>query len=256
MQFKGIEPKGLGTDQNKNIQLLYDAYFQLKEELEYLFRNISNDNIKGLKASKLTAGTIEALIKIISPVIETGELIGGTITGNTISASDMNSTNITASNIESTDISASNISGGTIDGTVITGGTIIGTTIKTAESPDERIEITGNQFLCYNDENKLQGLAISEDASNFGDIDFYIDGTKAFSIYNGESYTALRPRTGYRLVVGSDDEVTTIRNTTSLALKTQSEAPGEETDILKIYYDGTNLKTRLPDGTIKTITMT
>jgi hypothetical protein len=137
----------------------------------------------------------------------------------------------------------------------ITGSTIISGTFKTAES-GERIEISNNTIRCYNSTGNLHGLAIeSTEASRYGDLNFFSDGAKSFSIYNRLNGFTLMPYFGYPLTVGSIEEVTYLENvyTGNLAF-VQSTAPDITASQVKLYYDGTNLKAVLPDGTQKILT--
>ena len=186
---------------------LMDCFMMLQKQLINLLDGmLDTNNVREISASKITAGTIEALIEIISPLI--------------------------------------------------TGGTITGGTIKTADT-GKRVEISENQIKCYNADNQLNGFVIDNTDAQYGDASFYYNGTKVFKIYNSlDGNYSILPESGTNLAIGSSDGTITLRGVTSESLVEQSTAPDAEASKIKLYFDGTDLKTRLPDGTIKTITMT
>jgi len=201
------------TDNEKMIRNLTDCYMVMQRQLLNLLDGmLDTNNVREISASKITAGTIKALIEIISPLI--------------------------------------------------TGGTITGGTIRTAAT-GKRVEISENQIKCYNTDNKLNGFCIDKSDVQYGDVSFYSNGTKLFTIYNALEGTSLKPETGKALSIGASECNTNfagtinipIANIDNMALTTQT-APTAETGKIKLYYDGTALKARLPDGTIKTVTMT
>jgi len=165
------------------------------------------------------------------------------------------------------DISADKITAGTIKATVeMLSAIITGGTIRTDVPPKKRIEFSGNQIRCYNDSNQLNGFVIDGNGDRFGDVSFYINGLKALTIYNNitEGFSVF-PMNGKHLSIGTNGEKTVFRgildffgNSTFQAtgLAEQLTAPVNEVGKIKMYYDGTDLKAVLPDGSIKTITMT
>ena len=67
---------------------------------------------------------------------------------------------------------------GEIISSAITGGLI-----RTAES-GRRIEISDNQIRCYNDDGNLNGFVTNNTSSQFGDWEFWDNGTRVFVVYN------------------------------------------------------------------------
>ncbi|HUM44852.1 MAG TPA: hypothetical protein PKI14_18050, partial [Fervidobacterium sp.] len=68
-----------------------------------------------------------------------------------------------------------------------------------------RIEISDNQIRCYNDDGNLNGFVTNNASSQFGDWEFYDNGTLVFRVYNrlvGGGVT-LRPEGGANLIIGS-----------------------------------------------------
>jgi hypothetical protein len=87
----------------------------------------------------------------------------------------------------------------------IISSTITGGLIRTAES-GRRIEISENQIRCYNDDGELHGLVTNNSSGNFGDWDFYDNGTLVFRVYNtlGGGGVSLIPENEASLVVGRE----------------------------------------------------
>lgn len=227
MELRTIPPNYYQGDTEKTIKELLGHYFSLQGTLQHLLRNLETSNIRELSVDKLSAGTIRALIEIIGP-----KITGGTIVGET----------------------------------EIIGPTITGGTFRTDESPKKRIEITENQIRCYNNVNSLQGLNIDNTDAQFGDLSFFISGEKAFMIYNTiDSGYTIMPVNGHPMNIGADGATAIFRGILNffgdatfqdMLLEEQSTPPIAAPGKMKLFYDGTNLKAVLPDGTIKTFTMT
>jgi len=86
----------------------------------------------------------------------------------------------------------------------IISSTITGGLIRTAES-GRRIEISDNQIRCYNDDDELNGFVTNNASGQFGDWEFYDDGSLVFRVYNrlvGGGVT-LRPEGDANLIIGS-----------------------------------------------------
>ena len=86
-------------------------------------------------------------------------------------------------------------------------GVITGGTLRTAKD-GRRMEISDNQIRSYNDSGELHGLA-TNNASNFGDIEFYDDDNLVFRIYNRTQGggVSLIPENEATLVVGKEEHV-------------------------------------------------
>jgi hypothetical protein len=81
-------------------------------------------------------------------------------------------------------------------------GVITGGTLRTAKD-GRRIEISDNQIRCYNDNGELHGLVTNNSSRNYGDWEFYDEGTPVFKVYNTlETGVALMPMSGATLQVG------------------------------------------------------
>lgn len=146
-----------------------------------------------------------------------------------------------------------------ITGGQINGGTITGGTIRTAAT-GKRLELTKNLLSIYNANNNLNGMNISENDATYGDLSFYVDGEKAFEIYNAGGGYSLLPQTGFPLQVGGRLAETEIKNANAQlnysSYKELSAEPDVQIDELRMFYDGTDLKVKFPDGTVKTVTLT
>lgn len=208
----------LKTPQNPNetpipemVRNLTDCYMVMhKQILNLLDGMLDTNNVREIKADKISAGVIRAAIEMISPLI--------------------------------------------------TGGTITGGTVRTAEK-GERMEITKNLLKIYNKNGNLNGMNISENDATYGDLSFYIDGNLALEMFSNISGYSLKPYPGYQLVIGSNGESTYLENVADAkvniaSLKEQSISPDVGEGYAKLYYDGTDLKVKFPDGTVKTVTLT
>jgi hypothetical protein len=80
-------------------------------------------------------------------------------------------------------------------------GIITGGMIRTA-AEGRRIEISDNQIRHYNGSNNLHGMNTNNETANFGDIEFYNNGTLIFRVYNTLDGVALRPENSKPLQVG------------------------------------------------------
>jgi hypothetical protein len=156
------------------------------------------------------------------------------------------------------DISANKITAGTITATVeMLSAIITGGLIRTAKD-GKRLELIGNRIRCFNSSNKKQGFNIKDETSeNYGDVGFYIDDNEALTIHNAINGFEIKPNDGYSLVVGSDNYNSTYLKgiQSRCVLEAQILPPTNEANKIKLYYDGTDLKAVLPDGTTKTVTM-
>lgn len=94
----------------------------------------------------------------------------------------------------------------------IISSTITGGLIRTA-AEGKRIEISNNQIRCYNNNDDLHGMATNNATSQFGDFEFYDEGTMVFRIYNALSGggVTLRPENGASLLVGLGGSVLGLR---------------------------------------------
>jgi hypothetical protein len=204
VKLKAEIPKYNAENLQRTVKDLYDAYIQLVEKMEHMFRHLEDENIDDISANKITAGIITASVEMLSAII--------------------------------------------------TGGLI-----RTAKD-GKRLELSGNQIKCYNSSNQFQGFVIDDDGgSHYGDVSFYSNGVKALTIYNAIDGFDIRPCEGYCLIVGDNAAITYFKNTSFLdycSLEKQLGTPTNETDKIKLYYDGTDLKAMLPDGTVKTVTLT
>ena len=74
-----------------------------------------------------------------------------------------------------------------------------------AAKDGRRVEVSNNQIRSYNDSGELHGLA-TNNASNFGDIEFYDDDNLVFRIYNRTQGggVSLIPENEASLVVGKE----------------------------------------------------
>jgi len=86
-------------------------------------------------------------------------------------------------------------------------GVITGGTLRTAKD-GRRMEISDNQIRSYNNSGELHGLA-TNNASNFGDIEFYDDDNLVFRIYNRTQGggVSLIPENEASLVVGKEEHI-------------------------------------------------
>jgi hypothetical protein len=84
-------------------------------------------------------------------------------------------------------------------------GVITGGTLRTAKD-GRRIEINNNQIRSYNDNGELHGLVTNNSSGNYGDWDFYDNGTLVFRVYNtlGGAGVSLIPENEASLVVGKE----------------------------------------------------
>jgi hypothetical protein len=80
-------------------------------------------------------------------------------------------------------------------------GIITGGMIRSA-AEGARIEISDNQIRHYNSSNNLHGMNTNNETVNFGDIEFYNNGTLIFRVYNTLDGVALRPENSKPLQVG------------------------------------------------------
>lgn len=80
-------------------------------------------------------------------------------------------------------------------------GIITGGMIRSA-AEGARIEISDNQIRHYNGSNNLHGMNTNNETVNFGDIEFYNNGTLIFRVYNTLDGVALRPENSKPLQVG------------------------------------------------------
>lgn len=90
----------------------------------------------------------------------------------------------------------------------IISSTITGGLIRTAES-GRRIEISENQIRCYNDDGNLNGFVTNNTNLQFGDWEFWDNGTRVFVVYNktlGQGVTLMTDN-GANLNIGSAGDV-------------------------------------------------
>lgn len=82
-------------------------------------------------------------------------------------------------------------------------GVITGGTLRTAKD-GRRMEISDNQIRSYNDSGELHGLVTNNSSGNYGDWDFYDNGTHVFRVHNalGGAGVTLMPMSGTSLQVG------------------------------------------------------
>jgi hypothetical protein len=87
-------------------------------------------------------------------------------------------------------------------------GVITGGTLRTAKD-GRRVEISNNQIRCYNDDGKLNGFVTNNTSSQFGDWEFYDDGTRVFVVYNKtlNQGVTLMADNGANLNIGSAGDV-------------------------------------------------
>lgn len=203
MKLKAEIPKYNAENLQRTVKDLYDAYIQLVEKMEHMFRHLEDENIDDISANKITAGIITASVEMLSAII--------------------------------------------------TGGLI-----RTAKD-GKRLELAENIIRCFNSSNQKQGFNIDdENDENYGDFGFYINDNEAVVFFNAIDGLEIRPKPGYKLTIGTPDAPSFFKNVykDNCSLTTQVSPPTNEADIIKLYYDGTDLKAMLPDGTIKTITLT
>ncbi len=112
-------------------------------------------------------------------------------------------------------------------------GIITGGMIRTSAS-GRRIEISENQIRHYNDTNVLQGLSTNNQNANFGDVEFYDEGTLVFRIYNNlGNGVALTPENGKVLQIGGYNKDTYAwGNWTGVIQNIAQEAADEKEDWL------------------------
>ena len=82
-------------------------------------------------------------------------------------------------------------------------GVITGGTLRTAKD-GRRMEISDNQIRSYNNSGELHGLVTNNSSGNYGDWDFYDNGTHVFRVHNalGGAGVTLMPMSGTSLQVG------------------------------------------------------
>ncbi len=82
-------------------------------------------------------------------------------------------------------------------------GDIVGGRYRTSRD-GQRIEIDDNQIKSYNNNGNLHGLVTNNSSGNFGDWDFYDNGTHVFRVHNalGGAGVTLMPMSGTSLQVG------------------------------------------------------
>lgn len=129
----------------------------------------------------------------------------------------------------------------------IISSTITGGLIRTAES-GRRIEISENQIRCYNDDGNLNGFVTNNTSSQFGDWEFWDNGTLVFRVYNrtaSEGVTLL-PAGDASLFVGAPRHILGLqgqiiindKNISSLDSKTVGNSFGaNEQQMLQDVYD-------------------
>lgn len=85
-------------------------------------------------------------------------------------------------------------------------GVITGGLIRTSKD-GARIEISNNQIRSYNTGGNPHGL-VTNNSDNYGDWDFYDDGTRVFTVYNKtlQNGVTLMPVNGATLNIGSMNE--------------------------------------------------
>ena len=74
MKLKAEIPKYNAENLQRTVKDLYDAYIQLVEKMEHMFRHLEDENIDDISANKITAGIITASVEMLSAII-TGGLI-------------------------------------------------------------------------------------------------------------------------------------------------------------------------------------
>jgi hypothetical protein len=82
-------------------------------------------------------------------------------------------------------------------------GDIVGGRYRTSRN-GQRIEIDDNQIKSYNNNGNLHGLVTNNSSGNYGDWDFYDNGTHVFRVHNalGGAGVTLMPMSGTSLQVG------------------------------------------------------
>ena len=88
-------------------------------------------------------------------------------------------------------------------------GVITGGTLRTAKD-GRRVEVSNNQIRCYNDDGNLNGFVTNNNTSSqFGDWEFWDNGTRVFVAYNktlGQGVTLMADN-GANLNIGSAGDV-------------------------------------------------
>src|SRR5690606_22424907 len=87
-------------------------------------------------------------------------------------------------------------------------GVITGGTLRTAKN-GRRIEISDNQIRSYNDDGNLNGFVTNNTSSQFGDWEFWDNGTLVFRVYNstGGEGVSLIPENNSSLLIGSSGSI-------------------------------------------------
>lgn len=90
------------------------------------------------------------------------------------------------------------------------GDAVIKGIIRTAEAPNRRVELAGNQIRTYNNSNNLNGFVTDNSDLNFGDWIFYDNGNQVFKVYNLTSNegVSLQPQNNANLLIGANGHAT------------------------------------------------
>ena len=191
------------------VQYLYDAYYKIRKELEYLLQNLDSDNVieaQSVVADWVYAGTVttDQLIageaKIGTALIE-DLVVGGNVTMGpdaTISWSkvtDKPTIPVLPSYIKSTYIDSTNVISPNITGGILTGGLI-----RTSLPGYERLELTGNGFIGYNAANKKNGITVETGSYGFSALRFYQNDALVGNVgYDSAGTMSINPGSGVLL---------------------------------------------------------
>jgi hypothetical protein len=137
------------------------------------------------------------------------------------------------------------ITAGLLQAVSIIGSMITGSTIRTASS-GERIELSGDSFKSYDSLDRLNGLALGESVVNYGDVEFYKNGTLYFKIMPvalPNPGMMLATFNGQDFLIGDGNQNVRINNGSSLDSLAQSDSTA--TDVAGIVSDFNSLLSKL-----------
>jgi hypothetical protein len=152
---------------------------------------------------------------------------------------------INVSELSAINANLGTITAGLLQAVNIIGSTITGSTIRTAAS-GERIELSSDSFKSYDSSERFNGLILGSSAVNYGDADFYKNGTKYFSIFPvalPNPGMMLASFNGQDLLIGDGNQSIRVNNGSSL--DSLSQADSTATTVTDLVNDFNSLLSKL-----------
>lgn len=201
--------------EDATLEQLINELAKLQKMLRYLLNgqiDFENIRARSIKADNIEVGTLTA----------------EEIMANTITADKMNVTELSAIVANLGTITAGVLNAVTIIGSVITGGTL-----RTAAS-GERIELSSDSFKSYNASEQLNGLVLGQSAVNYGDVEYYSQGTLFFKIMPSAFPPGIRLASfnGQDFLIGDGNQSIRINNGSSLDNISQSDSTATTVGVL------------------------